>query len=136
MSYKRTLALDFDAVLHAYAGWNEGKLSGPMPKARHACLLLEKDFKLICFSTRAANEEGKAAIERWLRQYGFPRMEVTAEKLPFFLTVDDRAICFTGTWDDKLLEQIRNFVPYWQKPQEADPPDQASESASLPIAEG
>jgi hypothetical protein len=111
MAHKPTLLIDFDGVLHQYKGWKgEEELDPPIEKARHAMLLLEKTHKLVCFTTRPSSQ-----VEAWLRQWGFPlSMKVTNYKQPAFLQIDDRAICFQGTWTDELLQQIKDFKPYWQ----------------------
>lgn len=108
---KKTLLLDFDGVLHDYHGWQgEGPefLGPPIEKARHACLILEREFKLVCFTTRP-----RAIAEPWLRRNGFPEMLVTNVKIPAFLLVDDRGLTFTGEWSDEFINAIRNFQPHW-----------------------
>lgn len=111
MPSKPTLLLDFDGVLHDYKGWEgpeERFLHPPIEGARHACLLLARDFRLVCFTTRP-----REMVEKWLRAWGFPQMMVTDRKLPAAVLLDDRALTFTGTWTDDLLSQIRNFQPHW-----------------------
>lgn len=112
MSYRKTLLIDFDGVLHSYTGWKgpaEQELGPPIDKARHAILLLAKEFRIVCFTTRPAE-----LVELWLRRHGFPAMKVTNYKEAAFLIIDDRAICFDGTWNDALLERIRNFKTHWE----------------------
>jgi FMN phosphatase YigB (HAD superfamily) len=109
MANKKTLLIDFDGVLHDYHGWTGlTDVGKPIEKSRKALILLSREYKLICFSTRPAE-----IIEPWLRHWGFPPMEVTSEKKPAHLIIDDRAIQFKGEWTDELLEQIRQFKPHW-----------------------
>lgn len=109
MAYKKTLLIDFDGVIHGYNGTFSSDLGPPLPNARHACLILAKTFRLVCFSTRPAEQ-----IEPYLKKYAFPEMPVTNEKLPAFAIVDDRAVCFTGKWTQEMIEKIKNFTPYWK----------------------
>lgn len=120
MAYKQTLALDFDGVLHNYTGWNGGVLGEPLTNARHACKLLARHFKLVCFTAR----ENTGEVADWLRRHGFPLMEVTREKGPYFLLVDDRALLFEGLWTDALLNRILHFQPYWHAQQSASLPEE------------
>lgn len=107
----KTVAVDFDGVLHSYeSGWN-GPLptDDPVPGAqdfiRH---LLACNAKVIIFSTRATEAEGMAGIINWLRKEGFPAVEVTPMKPVAVAYVDDRAVAFrrfpdgSGNWDDCL----------------------------------
>lgn len=113
MANKKTLLIDFDGTLSDYKGWRGlTELDPPLEHARKAMILLSREFKLICFTTRAT--EGAELIEAWLRKWAFPPMEVTAEKKPCHLLIDDRAITFKGVWNDELLAEIRQFVPHWQ----------------------
>lgn len=108
---KRTLLVDFDGTIEQYDGWKGVDWLGePLEKARHAMILLEKDFRLVCFTTREAE-----LVEPWLRQHGFPKMKVSNLKEPAHLIIDDRVVLFKGEWTDELLEQIKTFKPHWQK---------------------
>jgi hypothetical protein len=40
-------------------------------------------------------------------------VDITNVKLPSFLHVDDRCLCFKGDYDETLAE-IKRFKPYWQ----------------------
>lgn len=110
MPRRQTLLIDFDGVLHDYKGWNGPEaVNGPINKARAAMHSLASTYNLVCFSTR-----DKVVIERWLRHYGFPEMRVTNHKEPAFLIIDDRAITFTGEWNDELLKKIQSFKTHWE----------------------
>lgn len=125
---KKRLLVDFDATLHQYTGWNEGRLAGPLEGARHAMHILSRTYELVCFTTRADRPLMKEAVESWLRQYGFPAMRVTNIKEPCHLCIDDRALCFPGVWSESFLQQVRSFHPHWEAPVR-EPEAAASESA-------
>lgn len=130
MAQKRqTLLIDFDGVLHDYHGWTGPDPVGiPIEKARHAMHHLASTYRLVCFTTRPAEQ-----TRRWLLRYGFPEMKVTNMKEPAFLIIDDRAITFPGTWTDELLSRITSFSPHWSADapvQHATHPDKQHPSAA------
>ena len=84
-------------------------IAGPIPGAREAVgKLLAAGHTVVVFSTRP-----RPTVVEWLATHGFPALEVTDVKRPFFVIVDDRAVNFQGTWTPELVEQIKNFKPYW-----------------------
>lgn len=129
---RQTLLIDFDGTLHEYHGWDnkvgpeERMLNPPLENARHACHILSRDYRLVCFTTRPVE-----MVERWLRTWGFPSMKVTNYKEPAHAIIDDRAIQFTGAWTEDLLRQIRDFQPHWRK-QPLQQPACKEEHQSLP----
>lgn len=105
---KRTIAIDFDGVLHRYQGYRDGFIDGPIRGAREAVAgLVRAGHEVVVFTTRDA-----ALVEAWLAQWSFPPLEVTNVKRPFWLILDDRAMAFNGRWDG-VLEKIESFKPYW-----------------------
>lgn len=116
MSKKPTLLIDFDGVLHDYKGWNgEQPTGGPIPRARAAMCNLETQYTLVCFTTRPYG-----FVKAWLLNHGFPTMRITNIKEPAVLILDDRAMTFTGEWNNELLERIKSFKAYWEQPNEPD----------------
>ena len=110
------LAIDFDGVIHAYSsGWSGGDLyDPPIDGALYALSKLEQEYKIIIFTTRAAEEHaakfqdktGEEAIRSWLdfwsEREGISfayRYEITAIKPPAIAYIDDRAVRFTN-WPD------------------------------------
>jgi hypothetical protein len=108
---RRTIALDFDGVLHRYNGYSNGFIDGPIDGARQAVeRLLERGHTVVVFTTR-----DKPTVEAWLKTHGFPPLEVTNVKRPFYVIVDDRAFCFSGEWNADIVRQIEAFEPHWVK---------------------
>jgi hypothetical protein len=106
---KRTIAIDFDGVLHRYSGYRDGFIDGPIKGARDFVERLKsKGFTLVVFTTR-----DKALVETWLVEHQFPALEVTNHKRPFWLILDDRAVEFAGQYNDALIGRIESFEPYW-----------------------
>ena len=94
----KTLATDFDGVLHRYSrGWYDGSIYDvPMEGAvDFTTKLTNEGWKLIVFTTRKEIEQ----IKLWLKKYNFPDMEVTNTKPIATAYIDDRAIRFTN-WQD------------------------------------
>lgn len=114
MPSKPTLLLDFDGVLHQHDGTWSPLLSAPITHARRSCLLLTRQFRLVCFTTRKPTED----VENWLKRHAFPPMEVTDRKIPAHAYVDDKGICFPGMWSDAFIKAIVEFKPYWRTPGE------------------
>jgi hypothetical protein len=132
---KRILLVDFDGVLHSYvSGWKGARVvSDPPVKGAIGWLrsLLEYPeewgmrlpsdpvgtFKVCIYSSRSRQWGGRKAMKRWLlahglekeylRQISFPIMRPAA-----FLTIDDRCVCFDGTFP--RAEDLLAFRP-WNK---------------------
>jgi hypothetical protein len=111
---RKVLLIDFDGTLAKYNGWlGPDVLGEPLEKARHAMILLDGTYRLVCFTARPT-----AMVENWLRHWGFPKMRVTNIKEPAFLIVDDRSLLFTGEWTDEFIQKIKDFKPHWAKDQD------------------
>ena len=118
---KPILCLDFDGVIHSYSsGWKGAEVipDPPVPEAINwiKCMLGE-EFIICIFSSRSRYPEGIDAMRVWLVENGLSlgelgQIDFPTEKPPAFLTIDDRAITFNGTFPK--LSQIRNFKP-WNK---------------------
>lgn len=124
MSGRARIALDFDGVLHEYAGWNEGRLGDPIAGARRMVeALAAQGAEVVVFSARASDAAGAGAIVDWLERHGFPDLPVTSSKLPeFTLIVDDRAARFGRYELDWMRERPEGFAahllamrPYWAR---------------------
>jgi hypothetical protein len=98
---KRILCLDFDGVLHWYRnGWKGADVidDEPVPGAVEFMWAARQWFEVVVFSARCHQEGGIEAMTTWMQRHGFPKVRFVTEKPAAFLTIDDRALTFTGTW--------------------------------------
>ena len=131
------LCLDFDGVLHSYtSGW---KGAGVVPDAPTEGMVEFLDaaierFDVQVFSSRSSDPAGIPAMREWLhdcimahfdcafhtppeceRAYEiYNALKFPTTKPAAFLTIDDRALCFTGNWSDFHPSKLREFQP-WNK---------------------
>jgi hypothetical protein len=109
-SGKPIIAIDFDAVLHRYTGWNEGRLDDPIPGALRAVSTFDqRGFRVVIHSTRAEED-----IRDWLDEHDWPPLEICSEKPPAVCFIDDRCIPFTGEWSSDLVDAACEFKAYWE----------------------
>lgn len=128
---KPILCLDFDGVIHRYdSGWQDVEvISDPMTEGFWEWVEeAKKHFQIIVYSSRSKEDAGVVAMGIWLKQQrdawrakGNRPPEDTPLELSFtnqkpaaFLTIDDRALTFTGSWADFPPERLREFRP-WNK---------------------
>lgn len=113
--YKPILSLDFDGVLHWYRyGWKGATIidDEPTPGSIEFVKNAQEYFKIVIFSSRSSHPDGIEAMKSWMEKHGFPEVTFAIDKPKAFLTIDDRAIQFTGTWFDP--KELLNFKP-WNK---------------------
>ena len=119
---EKTIALDFDRVLHLYSkGWADGTIyDPPVPGAAQAVrTLLERGYGIVIFTCRVNDDPDVTfteeqplvrdqSIRQWLREWNFPEPWCdTVEIFPkptAFLYVDDRGRRFERAdgeeWDN------------------------------------
>lgn len=136
MSKKPILVIDFDGVFHAYTnGWKGADVvtDGPVPGAMRALLALNEHFEVNVYSSRSHQPGGiaamRAALWVWLAEElnnaeeafrlthamaDEDRLRFPTHKPPAMVTIDDRALTFTGNWDDFTVEKLKAFRP-WNK---------------------
>jgi hypothetical protein len=124
---KPILCLDFDGVIHSYtSGWKGATNipDDPVPGAIEFITdALMDGFDVVIHSSRARHFGGITAMKLWLKSHAgsqwdtmgpslcevrFVRMKPSA-----IVTIDDRAITFTGKWPS--VGSLRSFKP-WNKP--------------------
>jgi len=131
---KPILCLDFDGVLHSYTSRWRGPYiipDEPTPGMVEFLAKAIEAFDVCIHSSRSNHDGGRAAMQSWLKLHVYRHFDhgspyelgqaikildsVTfAEGKPAaFLTIDDRALCFTGKWPS--IESLLAFKP-WNKP--------------------
>lgn len=126
---KPILCLDFDGVLHRYdSGWKGADVI-PDPMTDGAAEFLAQAveaFRVAIFSSRSNQPMGIEAMQVWLRSQLYKRMdqpeadrifslvEWPREKPPAMVTLDDRAVQFTGYWPG--IETLKMFRTWQQEP--------------------
>ena len=118
----RPICIDFDGVIHGYQSRWQGATNLPDPPVPGAIewlqqLLTEDGIAPMIYSSRSKEPGGIDAMRAWLLLHGltFAQLEqlhFPTQKPSAFLTIDDRAWCFTGKFP--TAEQIRNFRT-WQQ---------------------
>ena len=123
--HKPILCLDFDGVCHSYvSGW-KGAAVIPDPPVPGMWDFLadatEAGFEVHVFSSRTHQDGGKDAMKRWFLDCcpredkylgAFQQLIFPTEKPAALVTLDDRALTFTGFWPD--ARELLNFKP-WNK---------------------
>tara|TARA_Y100000310_G_C20491696_1_gene719566 strand:- start:506 stop:886 length:381 start_codon:yes stop_codon:yes gene_type:complete len=123
-SSKPLLCLDFDGVIHSYSsGWRGADViqDAPVPGAIDFIKEALLHFRVAIFSSRSGQDGGIDAMQDWLHfhsQYDeserdwVSMIEWPTVKPPARVTIDDRAIQFTGSWPGMV--ELKNFRP-WNK---------------------
>jgi len=113
---KQTVIFDFDGVIHRYSsGWKGAEIipDAPVEGIKEAIADIRKHYRVVVVSSRCYHKGGIQAIKKWLDEQSIMVDEVTGEKPPAVVIVDDRAITFDGD-PARLLEKIKQFKP-WHK---------------------
>lgn len=113
----RTIAIDFDGVIHAYSkGWDDGSIyDPPLPGAIEAIKSLQRQNNAVYVHT----SRDPFQVAAWFYQYQVPTVTeffrdfwsdtecvlVTQRKLPALAYIDDRAIRFID-WQQTLLDLV------------------------------
>lgn len=128
---KPILCLDFDGVIHSYtSGWKGADMIPDLPTEGAMRFIWDasEHFRIAIFSSRSRQSGGKAAMQAWLAKHFrehwaadrthcddiLAEIEWPEEKPPAMLTIDDRALTFTGRWSDFNMKTLLAFQP-WNK---------------------
>ena len=123
---KPTLCLDFDGAVHSYSsGWKGADVipDPPVPGALQFLVDAVASFQVAIFSSRSHAPGGIEAMKNWLRHYlnaeyeadgdaVFHHIEWPTHKPAAFISIDDRALTFDGTWPS--ISTLKEFKP-WNK---------------------
>ncbi len=114
---KQTIILDFDGVIHSYtSGWKGATIipDPPTPGAKEAIATLRQKYEVVVVSSRCHQEGGLDAVQAYLDLHGIEVDQVTNDKPPHIVVVDDRALRFEGDWNAVLAGIPAASVP-WNK---------------------
>jgi hypothetical protein len=126
---KPILCLDFDGVIHSYdSGWKSiDVVADTVTNGFFDWLETARDvFDVVVYSSRSSYIDGLTAMEAWFRKEYHAHYAATFndfadvgirfahEKPAAFLTIDDRALCFSGRWNDYDPVTLLRFLP-WNK---------------------
>jgi 5'(3')-deoxyribonucleotidase len=112
---KKTIAIDFDGVLHdAYQGWGDGTCYGnPLPGSIEAIKELAKKYNIIIFTAKVKPDRplvngktGMLLVREWFDKYNILEyiIDITSEKPRAELYIDDNGYRFEN-WCNTL-----NFI--------------------------
>lgn len=113
---KQTVIFDFDGVINSYTSrWQGADVIPdlPVPGIKESIAEIRKHYRVVVVSSRCYQSGGIEAINTWLEKYDIKVDDVTDEKPPAVVIIDDRAITFDGKAEG-LLEKIRKFKT-WNK---------------------
>jgi hypothetical protein len=132
---KPILCLDFDGVLHSYtSGWKGADVVSDPPTPGMAAFLDKavEHFDVHVFSSRTHQPGGVEAMKAFIwkalwqqfdtqhtREFHRALAVIDAIKYPTekpaaMVSIDDRALCFTGNWADFEPKRLLEFKP-WNK---------------------
>lgn len=113
----KTLCIDFDGVIHSHtSGWKGVDVAAdpPVPGAIEwlDSLLENPEYEVCIYSTRSSQPGGIPCMMAYLVKHGLrnPGIKFPVAKPVAWLTIDDRAIRFTGEWPTHT--EISNFKPW------------------------
>lgn len=121
---KKILCLDFDGVIHSYtSGWQGAAVISdpPVPGSMEFIAGAIEHFRIAIFSSRSNEPDGMRAMMRYMRKHLTDKysnrgdlvaniIEYPLVKPPAFVTLDDRALTFTGTWP--AMDMLLAFKPW------------------------
>jgi DNA polymerase III epsilon subunit-like protein len=136
MGTKRTICVDFDGVIHSYkSGWKGATVIPDPPVISpetgqsaiewlcgmilHNTTDLEsvaETLEVCIYSSRSKEPGGIEAMKEWLSRHGLSdqlteMIRFPTQKPAAFLTIDDRAWCFTGIFP--TTDEIMAFKPWY-----------------------
>ena len=110
--FAKKILIDLDGVLNEYGKekFNENYIPEIKIGAYEFIEKLSNQGELYLFTTR-----NLMLATKWLIKNNLDKFfkDVTNVKLPSYLYIDDRCICFKGNYN-KTLEEIKNFKVYWK----------------------
>lgn len=140
-NFKPIICIDFDGVLHSYtSGW-QGADVIPDAMVPGAAEFLDRavyEYTVAIHSSRSGQPNGITAMQFWLKLNLYRAMDQQradeilgaiqwpTDKPPALITLDDRAMTFTGVWPS--MDDIKAFRPWYKK----DEPKEEPKKETLP----
>ncbi len=108
---KKKILIDLDGVLNDYGkgSYDENYIPAIKNGAKEFIQELSKFAELYLFTSRNLMLSAKWLIDNNIDKYF---KDVTNLKLPSYLYIDDRCICFRGKYEQTLSE-VKRFNVYW-----------------------
>lgn len=107
-----TIIFDFDGVIHSYTtGWHGANVASdqPVDGIKEAIQeIRQAGYKVVVVSSRCYQDEGIETIRDYLNLHGIEVDDITHEKPPAIVSIDDRALTFDGH-PETLLTKIKSF---------------------------
>lgn len=131
---KPILCLDFDGVIHSYSsGWQGAGVCADPPTDGCLEFLHEatRHFRVMVYSSRSKSFAGRRAMKRYIREHFNVSLTFSPDhdhdwlyeavsfpwfKPPALITIDDRALTFTGNWADFSMGALKAFQPWNKRP--------------------
>lgn len=118
MTYRKSLCVDFDRVIHQYTSTWSGPLTISDPPVEGAFAWMTEMvsfYELNVYSSRSNAPGGIEAMYAWFEQHGLPKGVLSQLVFPFHkppavLYIDDRAFHFTGRFPSRA--EIDTFKPW------------------------
>ena len=109
---KKKILVDLDGVLNEYGTtpYNENYIPPIKSGAREFVAKLSEIGELYLFTSRNVMLSAKWLLENKLDKYF---KDITNVKIPSYLYIDDRCLCFRGNYE-QTLNEIMNFKVYWK----------------------
>ena len=109
--YKKTLLIDLDGVLNNYDGnYDKDNIPSIKDGAKEQLKKLSKDYEIKLFTSRNKLLAGKWIFDNKLNEF---ISDITSEKQPAWLYIDDRGLNFNGDYQ-KLYDDIINFKVWYK----------------------
>lgn len=110
--YKKKILIDLDGVLNEYGKepYDENSIPDIKDGAVDFIKELNKIAELYLFTSRNLMLSTKWLVKNKIDQYF---KDVTNIKIPSYLYIDDRCICFKGNYN-KTLNDAKQFEVYWK----------------------
>lgn len=109
---RKTIYIDFNGVLDLYTGWKGQGHEYPLRPGTKEFLskLCDCGYKIIVFTAADV-----VKVKQWIMRNEIDKFieDVTNKKGPAIVYLDDRAVQFTGNFDN-ALDQILNFKTHWE----------------------